>query len=327
MRAYFSPDGSLPRERMNWRVAVPTADTDVTDLATSPYPTPTIASTHVYTWDVLASGFMGQSDNVIVRVEALPNLKPLPNSVPGPFQRPYVSSQTYRFRVRGSQVRVMNGGAPAQGAIVYRLPAGQTGSYEAYRDRSGQPIPHKWLRLLAGLRRDGCRRPAGGAGSDHGHRELHALLRQRIRPRLPASIPYTVSALGVQTLTVSSANPLVLFNLDVSLEWDARNDALFMAQLNQDIRRASELLYDWSNGQAALGKVTVYHAKQHWQDAHVLIYANNRFRPAATEGGHHLGRHQRDGLNRRDFGDHVFARPGGDGAGLEPLRRSGQQPG
>jgi hypothetical protein len=31
--------------------------------------------------------------------------------------------------------------------------------------------------------------------------------------------------------------------------------------------------------------VRVYHAKQHWQDAHVLIYANNRFRPAATEGG------------------------------------------
>ncbi len=261
VRAYFSPDGSLPRERANWRLAVPTADTDLTDLATSPYPTPTIVSTHVYTWDVFGSGFMGQSDNVIVRVEALPYLKPLPNSVPGPFQRPYVSSQTYRFRVRGSQVRVMNGGAPAQSAIVYRLPADHTGSYEAYSDRAGQPYRTNGSGYLQGYGEIGV-----------GDRlvalvpitatESYTLYLTSATPTAAGVDPYTVSALGVQTLTVSSANPLVLFNLDVSLEWDARNDAPFMAQLEQDIRRASELLYDWSNGQAALGKVTIYHAKQ-----------------------------------------------------------------
>jgi hypothetical protein len=284
VRAYYSPDGTLPRERNNWRPALSTTDTLTTNLATGPYPTPSITNTHVYTWDVFESGFMGQSDNVVVRVEALPNLETWPNSVPGPFQRPYVSAQTYRFRVRGSQVRVMKEGAPAPGAIVYRLPAGQTGSLDAYRDRSGKAYRTNGSGYLQGYGEMG-RGDWLVALVPITATESNTLYYSSGAPTDTGIVSHTVSTLGVQTLTVSSANPLVLFNLDVSLEWDARNDAPFLAQLEQDIRRASELLYDWSNGQAALGKVTVYHAKQHWQDAHVLIYANNRFRPAAMQGG------------------------------------------
>jgi hypothetical protein len=95
----------------------------------------------------------------------------------------------------------------------------------------------------------------------------------------------TVQATGVQTLTVSNANPLVLFNLDVSLEWDARADNRFLTQLDFDLRRASEFLYDWTNGQAALGRVRVYHDKERWNDAHIRVYATNRMRPNANQGG------------------------------------------
>jgi len=80
---------------------------------------------------------------------------------------------------------------------------------------------------------------------------------------------FTVEDPGVQELVVSAQYPLILFDLTVSLEWDAREDTLFLDQLESDVRRASELLYDWTNGQAALGRVTVYHDKKYWQDAHV----------------------------------------------------------
>jgi hypothetical protein len=89
----------------------------------------------------------------------------------------------------------------------------------------------------------------------------------------------------VQTLTVSSASPLVLFNLDVSLQWDGRYDENYMAQLGSDFQRASQLLYDWSNGQAALGRIRIYHNREKWDDAHIRIYASEKQRPMALQGG------------------------------------------
>ena len=62
----------------------------------------------------------------------------------------------------------------------------------------------------------------------------------------------------------------------------------------QDLQRTSELLYDWTNGQAALGQISLYHdaARQStangsnaWLDADVRIHATNRLRPNATQGG------------------------------------------
>jgi subtilisin-like proprotein convertase family protein len=95
----------------------------------------------------------------------------------------------------------------------------------------------------------------------------------------------TVVSPGVQVLTVTAANSLALFNLDVSLEWDARQDQQFLSQLDHDLLRTSEVLYDWSNGQAALGNVNVYFDRDHWWDADVQIYATNRLRPNAAQGG------------------------------------------
>jgi hypothetical protein len=84
---------------------------------------------------------------------------------------------------------------------------------------------------------------------------------------------------------VSSDNPLLLFNLNIGLEWDARNDQSFMNQLRADLQRTSELLYDWTNGQAALGKLTIYHDKEQWEKAAIQIFATNRLRPSASQGG------------------------------------------
>ena len=70
---------------------------------------------------------------------------------------------------------------------------------------------------------------------------------------------FTISQAGVQTLRVSPDHKLILFDLDVALEWDARKDDRFMAQLDFDLKRTSELLFDWTDGQVALGNVRVFH--------------------------------------------------------------------
>lgn len=269
VKAFYSLDGGS-----TWQPAVAASGTITRNLTTSP-----AGVEHTYIWDVYASNVFGASDNAVFRLDVYQGFNGA-----GPYQYAFRTARSLPFRLRGSQIRTMNDAAPAANAQVYRLPAGQTGAFQPYRDGLGRPFqtnPAGYLRGYGDIGL-GDRLVALAPISAT---ESYTLYYTNVTPTASGVDPYTVSALGVQTLTVSSANALVLFNLDVSLEWDARNDAPFLAQLEHDIHRASELLYDWSNGQVALGKVTVFHAKQHWQDAHVLIYANNRFRPAATEGG------------------------------------------
>ncbi len=95
----------------------------------------------------------------------------------------------------------------------------------------------------------------------------------------------TVITPGVQQLIVSEKNPLILFDLDVSLEWDARNDTNFLRDLQDSFRDASALLYDVSNGQMALGQINLFHDKAYWSTADIVIYADNSLRPSAAIGG------------------------------------------
>jgi hypothetical protein len=238
---------------------------------------------YIYQWDVFKSGFFGQSDNVVFRMEAYPSLKSGPNGVPL-FQRPYASAITFPFRVRGQQVRVLSETLPISNAIVYRLRAGQTSGAQPFSDSSGQSF-----------RTDGQGYLQGRGEIKEGDRlvallpisatDSYTLYATSAAPTLTGLNLYTVTQAGVQTLTVSAANPLILFNLDVSLEWDARQDTQFMTQLTYNLQRTSDFLYDWTNGQAALGDVRIYHDREKWDEAHIQIYATNRLRPNAAQGG------------------------------------------
>ncbi|MBN2389765.1 MAG: hypothetical protein JXR84_03515 [Anaerolineae bacterium] len=95
----------------------------------------------------------------------------------------------------------------------------------------------------------------------------------------------TVSEPGVQVLTVTAQHPLVLFDLNVSLEWDAHNDPLYLQQLAVDLQRASAHLYDFTNGQVALGHVTVHQNADYWASSHIAVQATNHLRPFAHIGG------------------------------------------
>lgn len=103
-----------------------------------------------------------------------------------------------------------------------------------------------------------------------------------------------VTSPGIQPLTLTLTNTLTLFDLNVALEWDASPNELLVKRLTSDIQRASALLYDWTNGQAALGRITIYQDGKRnrlpnglsaWTEADVRIYASNRLRPNADQGG------------------------------------------
>jgi hypothetical protein len=487
LRAEYSLDGGG-----SWRPAL-AADGSFGDLEADPDGTQ-----HYFRWDTFASGFFGQSDNVVVRLIAQPDVRPIRNGIPGPTLYASVSATTYPFRVRGSQVQVLRNDQPVSGAQVYRLTGDDTRGAEplggseqpfttdvrgylsgrgelAQNDRlvalypidskfvsdgtlifdgrtyvdlgqpagleilgpitmeawvtpddlnsiqniiargyASEPPPYSevFFRIAGGKYQVGSTLaavggyaeapiPAGDLGrrvhiagvfdgttwrlyrngeqigsgaSQYGATQFNgnwaiggrvadgdnrifkgrlgevriwniARSEQQIKADLntllvgnePGLAGYwplrdgsgntaqnlasgaqdgvivgaaawggstlytryltsaapnanglalqTVSGPGIQTLVVSENNDLILFNLDIALEWDARADVQFMARLRSDLQRASELLYSWSNGQIALGELRIFHDREGWNDAHIRVYATNRLRPNADQGG------------------------------------------
>ena len=256
--------------------------------------TPT-GTAHTFLWDTFASGFFGQSDNVVVRLVAYPALTTGRNGTPQ-FHHPFSSSSTFPFRVRGTQVRVVDDRQPAQpmpNAVVFRLndalpPAQQlfapsstapayTTNASGYLAGRGTLAISDTLIALAPVSLPG---PYTNAYSP-----TVRLYATNIITTSSGVSGFTVSTSGVQTVTVSLAHPLALFDLNVSLEWDARYDARFMSQLQTDLARASELLFQASHGQAALGSIAIFHDKENWNTADIRIYASNRVRPSSIIGG------------------------------------------
>ncbi len=119
IRACFSLDGGD-----NWRYAVRTGESppspdqlvtpdngcpfvvNAVSTGDEPLSTSPEGSNHVISWDTLASGFAGQSDNVVFRIEAYPANNSSPYAIARSHQYPYVSTTTSPFRVRGLQVQV-----------------------------------------------------------------------------------------------------------------------------------------------------------------------------------------------------------------------------
>ncbi len=247
-----------------------------------------------FEWDMAASGFFGQSQNVVLRAEVYPDHAPITHTVASVSPHPYVAATTAPFAARGVQVQVLAAGAAGaeqegvDGALVFKIPAGeQTGGLAmGSAGRAYQTDGQGYLQ---------------GRGSVAAGDTLVALLPiTRTRTITTAyslfhtsapPISTTIDAASVPTntllnqLVVSPANPLLLFDLNVSLEWDARNDPEFLQELDAAFKRASEVLYDLSDGQMALGRVRVFQDKENWLTSDVQIYANNRVRPRASMGG------------------------------------------
>ncbi|MDQ2997161.1 MAG: VCBS repeat-containing protein, partial [Chloroflexota bacterium] len=256
IRASYSLDGGA-----NWRPARAVAGTPTTNLSASR------AGTHyTFVWDIFAdgapaSGFFGQSDDVVFRMQAEPG-RSGPKSAAGPFQRPYAASTSFPFRVRGMLPRVLRDGAPLAGAIVYRLrPPSPDPRVDAraqlLKDRRRQPLTTNQQGYLAG-RSPIALNDSLIALQPIGATSTYSLYFTSAAPNASGLANDPIGRPGVQTLTVSAANPLMLLNLSVALEWDARRDVAFLNRLQTDLQRVSALLYDFTDGQVALGQITIY---------------------------------------------------------------------
>jgi len=279
VRGYYSLDGGG-----KWLPAVPTSETITGSLATAPYPAATESNTHLFTWDLFKSGFFGQSDNVVFRLEALPDLRSTANGIPGPFLQASVSAQSFPFRVRGTQLRVLEDGQPVSNALLYHQLAGASSQATPISNHANQPFRTDQEGYLQGR---GEVNPGDRlvALLPITHTEQYTLYHTSAAPTNSGLNFYSVTKGGVHTLHVSPDNPLILFDLDISLEWDARNDGTFLENLEQAIINASTVLYDISDGQAALGEVRLHHNKENWIASDVVIYASNNLRPRAAMGG------------------------------------------
>ncbi len=86
-----------------------------------------------------------------------------------------------------------------------------------------------------------------------------------------------------QTLRLRKNNTLIGFNMLVSVEWDANED--YLEELREGMERASQYLYNASNGQMLFERVTIYDNNQHMADADYQIRASNQEWPRAHVGG------------------------------------------
>jgi hypothetical protein len=271
VRGFYSPD-----DGGTWFPAVPTVTTPIYHLPST--------GTYTYTWDTFKSGFFGMSDTILFRLEVIPSPVLNPGGVVRPYRLASAISDSPRFSVRGTQVRVLRNAQPVAGAHVYRkaaqgaligVPLGSTADTPFTTDAQGYLRGRGQMTLGDQLT---AMVPFTGT-------ESYTVFMTNAIPTTTGINSFNVVHAGVQELSVSTSHSLLVLNLTVSLEWDARADTQFMGQLRSDLDRTSRLLFDWSNGQVALGTITIYQDRAYWNDAHIRIYATNRLRPNATMGG------------------------------------------
>ncbi len=96
--------------------------------------------------------------------------------------------------------------------------------------------------------------------------------------------PFIVSQpQGEQVLVVRPEQPLIIFNLLVSIEWDATDE--YVADIQAAFDAAADFLYDVTDGQMTFGQVAIYDNAEHWTEADIQITTKNVVNPHAFIGG------------------------------------------
>jgi hypothetical protein len=104
--------------------------------------------------------------------------------------------------------------------------------------------------------------------------------------------PQTVSAsafagptVGTMTLVVTAQRPLLVQDLALSAQWFVQGDPARAEWLQTALTATSDFLYSFTDGQFALGKVTVRQNYDGWDTADIKLHLNNLFQPRADIGG------------------------------------------
>ena len=90
---------------------------------------------------------------------------------------------------------------------------------------------------------------------------------------------------GIMRLPVGPAHPLLVHDLDISAQWYLQADVDEETWLRDNVLAASNHLYDFTDGQFALGQVTVNQMEEGWDESDVKLYMNNTLYPNADIGG------------------------------------------
>jgi hypothetical protein len=104
-------------------------------------------------------------------------------------------------------------------------------------------------------------------------------------PLLVNSAAFQGGNAGVMTLLITPQKPLWLQNLDVSAQWYVQANPAKTDWLRDNLLKASQFFYDFTDGQFALGAITVRQNSEGWADADLRLRVNNVFQPRATIGG------------------------------------------
>ncbi|MEM7802877.1 MAG: FG-GAP-like repeat-containing protein, partial [Chloroflexota bacterium] len=275
-KAYFKFPGSG-----GWIEALPTDGTTVDGLRNG---------VHAFVWDVNQSDFFGSSQEVLFQIEAIPSTLPESGFIAGDFEYPVIIAETGPLRVQGSQLQVLFQSSPTEtipvdNALIFKREAGSGDQSRLISDAQGIPYRTDIEGLLQ-----------GSGQIENGDLVVPLIpitTGNKIDLYLMGAAP-TEDGLaeivlndsdGLREIVVSGTHQLMLLNLSVSLEWDASNDPDYLERLIRDLERTSEIIFDLTNGQAALGDVEIFMDKVLWETADIQILADNTHRPNAAYGG------------------------------------------
>ncbi len=130
----------------------------------------------------------------------------------------------------------------------------------------------------------------------------------------------TYPGLNLPEMRLILQKPLLVRNLQVSAQWNLEGDPSYKTELAARIVDASDHFYRYTDGQFALGRVTVYQNYERWDDpvTDLWLHTNNAMRPLSYIKGDVLVQTADPMTPTVDFiyePGHVYI-----GSDLEPIR-------
>ncbi len=243
-------------------------------------PASATGTTHTFVWHAAADPVI-KNDHVTFRIRAIPDYKK------SPILWPAQNAQSSGFRVQAAEwyvklVDVDNN--PVRNAQIYlngqlmtdsvanTSQTNRAGLLQLHTPVAGQPIIALWSAYEQPTLRE------GHEGWAYRTFLTNLNLDDQGQPQ-----PDFVQTPGEQRITLSISNSLTLFNIVTSIEWDATDD--YLMEIEDAFRKASDYLYDVTDGQMAFGQVAIYDNAEHWADADFQFSTKNTVRPYAFIGG------------------------------------------
>lgn len=90
---------------------------------------------------------------------------------------------------------------------------------------------------------------------------------------------------GTLRLVVQEQQPLLVQDLALSAEWYVQGDPVRATWLRENVTKAANYLFSFTDGQFTLGRVTVQQSLDGWSDADLRLHLNNVLQPKANIGG------------------------------------------